>query len=186
MNFELTCGTSADHRAARRSDQSHKEATARSANRRLPVNFKALIRRLTIGGHARQRWFPWRPICFRFRVRCGGKTIWSPPVCQTDFLHLAVLQSCAQVLGSVQRWLSSLWIKLPGVAGGLHDARGSDRRSVTNRLRHGRFAVFCAIPKFFSLPKLNYTEKNRRPESACSDAQGRWYRNKKSEDEKAE
>src|SRR5690242_5239840 len=35
-----------------------------------------------------------------------------------------------------------------------------------------RFAVFRAIPKFFSLPKLNYTEKNRRPESACSDAQG--------------
>jgi len=33
-----------------------------------------------------------------------------------------------------------LWIKLPGVAGGLHDARGSDRRSVTNRLRHGRRA----------------------------------------------
>jgi hypothetical protein len=31
------------------------EATVRSANRRLPVNFKALIRRLTIGGHARQR-----------------------------------------------------------------------------------------------------------------------------------
>jgi len=31
------------------------EATARSANRRLPVNFKALIRRLTIGGHARQQ-----------------------------------------------------------------------------------------------------------------------------------
>jgi hypothetical protein len=31
------------------------EATARGANRRLPVNFKALIRRLTIGGHARQR-----------------------------------------------------------------------------------------------------------------------------------
>src|SRR5262249_24407445 len=49
-----------------------------------------------------------------------------------------------------------------------------------------RFAVFRAIPKFFSLPKLNYTEKNRRPEGACSDTQGRWYRNKKSEDEKAE
>ena len=32
-----------------------KEATARSANRRLPVNFKALIRRLMIGGHARQQ-----------------------------------------------------------------------------------------------------------------------------------
>jgi hypothetical protein len=31
------------------------EATARCANRRLPVNFKALIRRLTIGGHARQQ-----------------------------------------------------------------------------------------------------------------------------------
>ena len=45
---------SRDDRAAG-SDQSHKEATARSANRRLPVSFKALIRRLTIGGHARQQ-----------------------------------------------------------------------------------------------------------------------------------
>jgi hypothetical protein len=31
------------------------EATARIANRRLPVNFKALIRQLMIGGHARQQ-----------------------------------------------------------------------------------------------------------------------------------
>jgi hypothetical protein len=31
------------------------EATARCANRRLPVDFKALIRRLTVGGHARQQ-----------------------------------------------------------------------------------------------------------------------------------
>jgi hypothetical protein len=31
------------------------EATARIANRRLPVNFKALIRRLMIGGHARRQ-----------------------------------------------------------------------------------------------------------------------------------
>jgi hypothetical protein len=31
------------------------EATVRSANRRLPVSFKALIRRLAIGGHARQQ-----------------------------------------------------------------------------------------------------------------------------------
>jgi hypothetical protein len=29
---------------------------------------------------------------------------------------------------------SSLWIKLPDVAGGVHDTPGSDRRSVTNRL----------------------------------------------------
>ena len=29
-----------------------------------------------------------------------------------------------------------MWIKLPDVAGRLHDAPGSDRRSVTNRLRH--------------------------------------------------
>jgi len=36
--------------------RAHKqEATARCANRRLPVSFKALIRRLTIGGHARQQ-----------------------------------------------------------------------------------------------------------------------------------
>ncbi len=40
--------------AGRRSIE-RQEATARSANRRLPVNFKALIRRLTIGGHARQQ-----------------------------------------------------------------------------------------------------------------------------------
>ena len=40
---------------ANRKRNYQKEATARSANRRLPVNFKALIRRLTIGGHARQR-----------------------------------------------------------------------------------------------------------------------------------
>jgi len=52
---------------------------------------------------------------------------------------------------------------LPGVAGGLHDARGSDRRSVTNRLRHGRFEVFRAMPKFFSLPKLNYSLKVDAP-----------------------
>src|SRR5262249_49952276 len=32
-----------------------------------------------------------------------GRPFESPPVCQTDFLHLAALQSCAQVLGSVQR-----------------------------------------------------------------------------------
>jgi hypothetical protein len=31
------------------------EATACIANRRLPVDFKALIRRLTAGGHARQQ-----------------------------------------------------------------------------------------------------------------------------------
>jgi hypothetical protein len=31
------------------------EATARKANRRLPIDFKALIRRLTVGGHARQQ-----------------------------------------------------------------------------------------------------------------------------------
>jgi hypothetical protein len=33
------------------------EATARSANRRLPVEFKALITRLTAGGHAHQKAF---------------------------------------------------------------------------------------------------------------------------------
>jgi hypothetical protein len=49
-----------------------------------------------------------------------------------------------------------LWIKLPGVAGGLHDSRGSDRRL------------------------------GNIPTSGTDDAQGRWYRNKKSEDEKAE
>src|SRR6516164_9363721 len=39
--------------------RAHKqEATARCANRRLPVSFKALIRRLTIGGHARQPMIP--------------------------------------------------------------------------------------------------------------------------------
>ena len=37
-----------------RPPQNGKEATARSTDRRIPVNFKALIRRLTIGGHARQ------------------------------------------------------------------------------------------------------------------------------------
>jgi hypothetical protein len=35
-----------------------KEATAHKANRRLPVDFKALIRRLTIGGHGRQQMIP--------------------------------------------------------------------------------------------------------------------------------
>src|SRR6516162_6722896 len=32
--------------------------------------------------HANQR-SPWRPICFRCRVRCGGKAVWSPPVRQS-------------------------------------------------------------------------------------------------------
>jgi hypothetical protein len=51
----ITAAGSGD--SARRLDRpaERQEATARSANRRLPVNFKALIRRLTIGGHARQQ-----------------------------------------------------------------------------------------------------------------------------------
>ena len=49
--FDL--GTKAGRRAPKR-----QEATARSANRRLPVSFKALIRRLMIGGHARQTMIP--------------------------------------------------------------------------------------------------------------------------------
>jgi len=91
------CPRASEHRSHSIANvRAHKqEATARWANRRLPVNFKALIRRLTIGGHARQQWSPWRPIWFRFRVRCGGKAIWSTPVCQTGFLHLATSWLCA-------------------------------------------------------------------------------------------
>jgi hypothetical protein len=49
----LFCAT---YRAARGSDQSHNERSdGLQANRRLPVDFKALIRRLTVGEHARQQ-----------------------------------------------------------------------------------------------------------------------------------
>ena len=78
-------------------------------------------------------------------------------------------------------WLGgrvSVWLP---IAGGLHDARGSDRRSVTNRLRHGRL---CSISRYTEV--LFATKVELHTESGCSDAQGRWYRNKKSEDEKAE
>jgi len=51
---KFVAGLASEQKAGRRSLK-RQEATARSANRRLPVNFKALIRRLTIGGHARQQ-----------------------------------------------------------------------------------------------------------------------------------
>ena len=83
--------------------------------------------------HANQR-SPWRPICFRCRVRCGGKAVWSPPVRQTDFSsssHGRILDSLCQICPEL---LAVPWIKISACG-----------KQVTGSARLRSFVASCPL-----------------------------------------